>query len=89
MNLKGIAIGNGWTDPYDQYPGYATFSRENKLVSEHHYYLLEGLYKICQVLIEEGHTLIAQVVCEITTQTIHGNPFGTPTFNVFDIRKAC
>ena len=29
LNLKGIAIGNGLTDPFAQYPAYATFSYEN------------------------------------------------------------
>jgi carboxypeptidase C (cathepsin A) len=29
LSLKGLAIGNGLTDPYQQYPAYATFSYEN------------------------------------------------------------
>ena len=33
LNLKGIAIGNGLTDPFAQYPAYATFSYENNLIS--------------------------------------------------------
>jgi cathepsin A (carboxypeptidase C) len=34
LNLKGIAIGNGLTDPFAQYPAYATFSYENDLISK-------------------------------------------------------
>jgi cathepsin A (carboxypeptidase C) len=34
INLKGFAIGNGWTDPYLQYPAYNTFAYENNLISE-------------------------------------------------------
>lgn len=30
--LKGIAIGNGWIDPREQYPGYVDFAYEHKLV---------------------------------------------------------
>ncbi|KAL7701174.1 serine carboxypeptidase (CBP1) [Lotmaria passim] len=28
INLKGIAIGNGWTDPYTQFPSYVTIAYE-------------------------------------------------------------
>merc|ERR1711990_209723 len=33
LSLKGIAIGNGLTDPFAQYPAYAPYSYENGLVS--------------------------------------------------------
>ena len=29
INLVGLAIGNGWVDPYLQYPEYAHFAYEN------------------------------------------------------------
>ncbi len=32
INLVGAAIGNGWVDPYDQYPEYVTFALENNLI---------------------------------------------------------
>jgi len=32
--LKGIAIGDGLVDPYNQYPAYATFSYENGLINK-------------------------------------------------------
>jgi len=34
MNFKGIAIGNGWVDPYIQYPQYAEFAYENNLIDD-------------------------------------------------------
>ena len=34
LNLKGLAIGNGLTSPFWQYPQYTTFSYENDLISE-------------------------------------------------------
>ena len=35
LDLQGIAIGNGLTSPYHQYPAYATYSYENDLIDEH------------------------------------------------------
>ncbi|KAL7424907.1 Cell death protease [Cryptotrichosporon argae] len=34
LQLKGIAIGNGWIDPQQQYPGYADFAYEKELIKE-------------------------------------------------------
>lgn len=34
MNLAGIAIGNGWIDPLRQYPAYAEFAYEKKLIKK-------------------------------------------------------
>jgi cathepsin A (carboxypeptidase C) len=47
LNFKGIAIGNGWVDPYIQYPEYATFAYENDLISEVWYYVLETGFVGC------------------------------------------
>lgn len=54
LNLKGIAIGNGLTDPYEQYPAYATFSHENGLVSDDVFLMMEAGLKLCQGLIYEA-----------------------------------
>lgn len=53
LNLKGIAIGNGLTDPFAQYPAYATFSYENDLVGEKTYHGMELGLEVCQALIYE------------------------------------
>jgi carboxypeptidase C (cathepsin A) len=34
INLKGVAIGNGMTNPAVQFPAYADFALQNKLISE-------------------------------------------------------
>lgn len=45
--LVGVAIGNGWTDPYNQYPQYSVFSYENKLIGTLQYRILNVAYKVC------------------------------------------
>jgi len=88
LNLKGVAIGNGWVDPYDQYPAYIEFARENNLVSTPSYYVLKGAMTACQGLIKTGLWPIAFYACQLTSTTIMGTPIA-PFFNVYDIRKKC
>ena len=88
INIVGVAIGNGWVDPYVQYPKYADFALENNLISKVHYYLLEGAFKACQALITTGVWLVAMEECQIAVTTILGFPLA-PRFNVYDIRKKC
>lgn len=47
VNFKGMAIGNGLVDPYNQYPAYDTFAKENKLIGQAEYVVLEGVFKAC------------------------------------------
>ena len=47
LKLVGLAIGNGWTDPRDQYIEYPRFSYENKLIGEPLKLILDGAYTIC------------------------------------------
>jgi cathepsin A (carboxypeptidase C) len=47
IKFKGIAIGNGWVDPYLQYPAYAEFAKENKLVNDTQYEILVTGFKKC------------------------------------------
>jgi len=54
LNFKGIAIGNGWVDPYLQYPAYAEFAYENDLISEAWYEVLRVGLAGCQLLISTG-----------------------------------
>jgi len=45
--LKGIAIGDGLVDPYNQYPAYATFSYENGLINKMEYEVLSIGFAAC------------------------------------------
>mmetsp|Transcript_24516 Transcript_24516/g.24109 ORF Transcript_24516/g.24109 Transcript_24516/m.24109 type:complete len:185 (+) Transcript_24516:131-685(+) len=47
VNFKGVAIGNGWVDPYNQYPAYADFAYENGLVDEDMYHFMQRGLAIC------------------------------------------
>jgi len=97
LNLKGIAIGNGLTDPFAQYPEYAKFSYENKLISKTWDEVLNGGFKACQGLIYESQhkyktnakvQLAALEFCQVLADSIIGNPLH-PKFNVYDIREPC
>ena len=97
LNLKGIAIGNGLTDPFAQYPAYAKFSYENNLISELWDDVLVGGFKACDGLIYESQhkykdskavQLAALEFCQILADSVIGNPLH-PKFNVYDIREEC
>jgi cathepsin A (carboxypeptidase C) len=63
LNFKGIAIGNGWVDPYVQYPQYAEFAYENNLVSLTQYGLLKAGFKACQMMINNYTWIYALEFC--------------------------
>ena len=44
INLAGIAIGNGWVDPFYQYPAYPMFALSHNLVSYGHSMVLRYGY---------------------------------------------
>uniref|UniRef100_A0A7S3I0W3 Carboxypeptidase n=2 Tax=Choreotrichia TaxID=141411 RepID=A0A7S3I0W3_9SPIT len=95
LNLKGIAIGNGLTDPYEQYPAYAKFSYENGLISKKWDDVMIGGMKACQGLIYESQhqeskklDVAALEFCQILADSVIGNPLH-PKFNVYDIREPC
>ena len=97
LNLKGIAIGNGLTDPFAQYPAYAKFSYENNLISSMWDDVLIGGFKACDGLIYESQhkykdnkkvQVAALEFCQILADSVIGNPLH-PKFNVYDIREPC
>lgn len=40
IKLAGIAIGNGWVDPFYQYASYPVFAARNELIRDGHSYVL-------------------------------------------------
>jgi len=89
LNFKGIAIGNGWVDPYVQYPQYAEFAYENQLVTLEEYQELKAGFATCQQMISNGTDYMYTLeFCQLGMASILGNPLA-PRFNVYDIRKGC
>lgn len=61
--MKGIAIGDGLVDPYNQYPAYATFSYENGLIGKVEYETLVAGFKVCQEAIKLKTSIVAMEIC--------------------------
>jgi cathepsin A (carboxypeptidase C) len=43
----GVAIGNGWVDPFYQYPAYNTFAYEKNLITGPRSFLVGAGLNIC------------------------------------------
>jgi carboxypeptidase C (cathepsin A) len=90
-NLKGIAIGNGWVDPYIQYKAYGQFAYQNNLISKVEYNASEALYFACKEAIALGVWPVAFELCQISelfvleTAQVH---IGR-SINPYDIRIPC
>lgn len=88
INFKGVAIGNGLVSAYQQYPEYATFAFENKLIGKTEEEALSAIFKLCQQLIITTPWIVALEECNLGMEAILGNPLA-PKFNVYDIRQKC
>lgn len=88
VNLKGVAIGNGWVDPYNQYAGYSQFAYDNKLINDAGKYLLDIGYAACRALVKKQVPVADMYLCNILMQSVLGNPL-SPKFNVYDVRRKC
>lgn len=83
IQLKGIAIGNGWVDPISQYPAYATFARETNMVGDIGYQLAKQALEECTSLIERQMWPVALVQCNAVITGLLGKR------NPYDIRMQC
>lgn len=87
FNLQGIAIGNGWVDPFYQFTSYPDFAAENGLITWGHRYVLDIAYQVCQFGLVFRIPLLSTIVCMFAGMSI-ATP-GYPEFNMYDIREPC
>ena len=86
LNVKGVAIGNGWVDPVHQYPAYTIFALENDLIDSDTFDALTSEVATCmQDFTLEDYTDAARD-CTLAYKSIVQNP---KIFNIYDIRLPC
>lgn len=87
INLAGIAIGNGWVDPFYQYPAYPIFSAQMSLISYGHSQVLKWAYSTCQFLLIFHIPFVTGAFCNMVGMTVVSP--GLPDFNIYDVRLPC
>jgi len=86
VNLKGIAIGNGWTDPLIQAASYGPYLYANGLISSGVMNQAQQQYASCAQDINSGNFDSAFYSCGQIEQIVLG---AAGNINVYDIRKQC
>ena len=99
INLSGLAVGNGLTNPIVQYQYYAEMAVNNshgiKVVSEDTYNSMTAAIPKCVSLIEEcnkGDGFINRFACQtafIVCNTAETTPYQMTGLNPYDIRNQC
>eukprot|EP00798_Chlamydomonas_sp_ICE-L_P017887 gene17887-24279_t len=94
INFKGLAIGNGLTNPAIQYGAYADFAAENKLISDILKYEINFFYPLCRWGANLCDSTQSDFICYLSLMLCQGSTFGqvmgvNPNINVYDITKTC
>lgn len=88
INLKGIGIGDGWTDPFWQIQTFPYYAYEHKLINEAQFVASSLCIMVTRVLILLGYTDQAEMLMHesdgICFKLIHGYP---PVFNPYNINN--
>ncbi|KAM7279403.1 hypothetical protein ACFE04_006537 [Oxalis oulophora] len=93
INLKGLAIGNGLTDPEIQYKAYTDYALDMQLIKKSDYNSIQKLVPVCEQAIklcgsEGGESCTASyVVCNNIFNRIM--KIAGSGLNHYDIRKKC
>ena len=87
INLRGVAIGNGWVKPTTQIFGYANFAYENKLIGETQRLSMIMQFWKCKLELKFNRTrAMGKTDCDKVTAIV--GDLNSP-FNEYDIRKKC
>eukprot|EP01083_Nonionella_stella_P291567 992039_1 len=95
INLRGLAIGDGLVDPYNQYPGYPPYALDHNLVSKAAYDTMEGCLPLCEEEIKLCNNLNgseAFAACENAYDTCNICeliPVTSSGINPYDVRIKC
>ncbi|CAI2369342.1 unnamed protein product [Moneuplotes crassus] len=89
INLKSVAIGNGWVKPVLQYPAYREYAHENKLIGEIDNKVLYAGFWACKQLINFNFKTLAYKQCQHMLMYSIGGGTDKSNFNFYDIRKKC
>ena len=99
LNLSGVAVGNGLTDPEEQYKWYPDMVYNNshgiKVVDESVYSAMKAVVPKCTGLIHkcnDGDGPISQFACQsafIVCNMGLTSPYQATGLNPYDIRKKC
>lgn len=85
LNVKGAAIGNGWTDPYNQYD-VSEFAFGHGLIDEQQMRSLKESEAVCQGKLKAG-VYMSNVCFDLLSQVIDASGPGGKQACMYDIRK--
>ena len=86
IRLRGIAIGNGWIDPYLQYPDYVPFALENQLIDSSTAKSLNTTARHCQSLINDKLYTLANIECSSIMARVLSE---AGNINLYNIKLPC
>ena len=86
VDLKGMAIGNGWVDPQIQYEGYGIFGYNNHLIDYDTYFAMNKSYDVCYEMIEFD---IPGATQECMIGNLEPVIALNPGMNVYNIKQKC
>lgn len=92
--LKGLAIGNGLTNPAIQYGAYPEFAFQHGLISEMSKNEMMSIYPACKYALETCDSYSIAIECVVAVQFCQATMFtpilvANPGINVYDYRKSC
>lgn len=94
ISLKGLAIGNGLTNPAIQYGAYPEFAFQHGLIDEMSKNEMMSIYPACKYALETCDTYSIAIECYVAVQFCQATMFSpilveNPDINVYDFRKTC